>query len=230
MWTRQIKLLKLTETTAKKSNDVIVWDKTKTIILNDKIEKTLDYYPMLEKECVTGWLFHKHHITDIKNNMIKSHEKTIEITVKTPKASPCLIPFQKTIKIKSINIYHLTAYLQEKAYLFKDTAISESAAIATDEKIIYFAEDISRLNAIYKVLGQALLEKTPLNNHILLTSGKIDLTTVMLAHKANVSIVVSRTAPTQSAYNYANTNNITIIGFARRLKCSIYTAEHRLII
>ena len=41
MWTRQIKLLKLTETTAKKSNDVIVWDKTKTIILNDKIAPPL---------------------------------------------------------------------------------------------------------------------------------------------------------------------------------------------
>ena len=229
MWTRQIKVKKYQETNSRKSNEVIVWDKTKELVVNKQSLGDINFYPTQEKELVTGMLFDRYSITDLTSDSIKSFDTNIQVTAHdvTDKET-ILAPFEKTIKITPINVYHLTAYMQEKSFLFKDTSISESAALATDSSINYFAEDITRTTSIYKAMGQSLLEKNSIDDHILLTSGKIDIKMVKIAHKAGLSFIISRTAPTQSAYEYAETNNITLIGFARRLKCSIYTAGHRI--
>jgi FdhD protein len=109
------------------------------------------------------------------------------------------------------------------------TGCIHSAAIASEKHIIVHGEDIGRHNAVDKVVGYCLIENIPMDDKIMLASGRLSSEIAYKCARWKIPIVVSRTAPTLKAVNIAEESGVTLIGFLREKRFNIYTGEERIL-
>lgn len=112
--------------------------------------------------------------------------------------------------------------------LYLETGGVHSAALSDGKEILFFSEDIGRHNAVDKLIGKAFLQSVPVENKILLTSGRVTSEIMTKAGRNRFPILISRAAPSCMAVNYAEDMGITLIGFARGDRMNIYTWPKRI--
>jgi len=133
------------------------------------------------------------------------------------------------IKISAENVSNLMNDFNNRSVIFKTTGGVHSSAIADTGSILVFREDIGRHNAVDKVIGNMYLSNIPLDDKILLTSGRISSEIVMKLANCNIQIIISRSAPTLRAVELAVENGMTLIGFARGGNFNIYCNPQRVV-
>jgi len=90
------------------------------------------------------------------------------------------------------------------------------------------AEDIGRHNSVDKAIGKALLFGANPRECFMVCTGRLPADMVAKAYRAGISIVVSNNAPFSSGIALAERMNITLVGFARPPRMSIYTHPERI--
>jgi FdhD protein len=93
---------------------------------------------------------------------------------------------------------------------------------------LILAEDIGRHNAVDKVLGAALIQGIPLEDKILLGTGRASHDIVSKGLRLRVPLVVSFSAPTSLAVALAEQGGCTLIGRLRQSRFLIYSHPHRI--
>jgi FdhD protein len=113
---------------------------------------------------------------------------------------------------------------------FADTGgIHASALFDFSGKLITIAEDVGRHNAFDKLVGENLLAgRLPLNEHIILLSGRASFELVQKALRTGVSILAAVGAPSSLAVNLAVASGLTLVGFLRDRHCNVYSTPRRL--
>jgi FdhD protein len=94
-------------------------------------------------------------------------------------------------------------------------------------KVIKAAEDIGRWNTVDKIVGYALLHHIPLTETILGCSGRQPEGMVLKVARAHIPIVVSKAAVIDRGIEAAERLGVTLIGFARENRFTIYTHPER---
>jgi len=117
----------------------------------------------------------------------------------------------------------------QRSELFRLTGCFHGAALSDGERILVFAEDIGRHNAVDKVIGYSILENIPLYNKLMLLSCRLSSEIVSKCLRWNIPVVASRAAPTDLAIGIAETSGITVVGFVRDDRMNIYTNSQRII-
>ncbi|HSA33265.1 MAG TPA: formate dehydrogenase accessory sulfurtransferase FdhD [bacterium] len=110
-----------------------------------------------------------------------------------------------------------------RSEIFIETGGVHSCALAEEDGILLFREDIGRHNALDKVAGEALLRGIPLAGKLVLTSGRISSEIVAKVARHRPAAIVSRSAPTATAITRAAERGIGLVGFARGKNMNIYT-------
>ena len=164
------------------------------------------------------------------------HKKTITsgcgrgITFTDTASLKNLPPNKTLITVSPEEIQNLLKEFRSISELFMQTGGVHSAALADRQKIHLFAEDIGRHNAVDKLIGKAFLEGIPVEDKILLSSGRISGEIMTKVIRNRLPIMISRTAPTCMAITYAEDHGITLIGFARGNRMNIYTHPQRVVL
>ena len=137
---------------------------------------------------------------------------------------------QVRIRVTPADLRSLLKEFRSISDLFQKTGGVHSAALADRNKLILFAEDIGRHNAVDKLIGRAFLDEIPVEDKILLSSGRISGEIMTKVIRNRIPILISRTAPTCMSLTYAEDYGITLIGFARGNRMNIYTHPQRIVL
>ena len=137
-------------------------------------------------------------------------------------------PLTQEVPVTAAELTRLVRLLQVRGEAFKETGGVHSAALCSREGILLFSEDIGRHNAVDKIVGQALLEGIPLEDKLLVTSGRISSEILLKAGKLKIALIASRSAPTSLSVELAEKLGITLVGFLRGGRMNLYAHGWRL--
>ena len=130
--------------------------------------------------------------------------------------------------IDAKSLFNIFEEFQSRSELYRLTGCVHSAALSDGKKIIAFAEDIGRHNAVDKVIGYSLLEDIEFAGKIMLTSGRLSSEMVSKCSKWGIPVLASRAAPTNLAVEIAELRGITLAGFVRGNRLNVYTHSQRI--
>ncbi len=125
---------------------------------------------------------------------------------------------------------HLPDKLRNSQRIFSSTGGLHAAALFNLQgELLNVREDVGRHNALDKLIGSVLLSnELPLNNSIVLVSGRASFELLQKSLAAKVPIVCAVSAPSSLAVQLAQEFNITLIGFLRGKRYNIYSGLERI--
>jgi FdhD protein len=141
-----------------------------------------------------------------------------------------VIPPGPEVSVRTI--YTLPDKLRQTQRLFESTGGLHAAALFdTKGDLLALREDVGRHNATDKLVGWALLEgKLPLNEHIVMVSGRSSFEILQKCLTAGVPIVCAISAPSSLAVDIARDFGMTLVGFLRGEKFNAYAGSERIIL
>lgn len=238
--------------------DVVARETPLTVILNGEELVTLLCTPSYQKYLAVGFLLSEgffQKIGDLKSAVFSENRGTVTVQtthdVELPKdffqkrtiTSGCgkgavfynavdrlqCQPVISDVKVKPSTIRNLMRMVNGKSELFKATGGVHTCALCEGDEIVMFREDIGRHNAIDKILGECFLEEIRMDNKIIVTSGRLTSEMLIKVARRAVPLLVSRSAPTDLAIDLAKKLEVTLIGFVRGSRLTVYSRPERVV-
>lgn len=138
------------------------------------------------------------------------------------------VSIRSDIRIAPEELFSLMDELNKRSNLYRATGGCHNAALAVSDRLMIFYEDLGRHNAIDMIQGKTLLEDIHTNDKLIVTTGRITSEILIKTIRIGVPILVSRSAATRLAIDLAHKTNMTLIGYVRGQRMTVYNHAGRI--
>lgn len=227
----------------------VITEQSVKLIVNGDLWISFICSPTDLKAMAVGFLWNEHIIDtleEINEVNINPSNDLIEVMLKKPAQKPFLWHRTSTgltiasedkiqsipddFQIKAENLISIYETFSSKQALYESIGGYHSAAISDGENITICVEDVGRHNCMDKIAGLYLLDEKPCKARIILLTGRISSEMMHKALRLNSSLMVSRTTPTANAVEIAQAHGLTLIGYLRANRFTIYSHAERVVI
>ena len=232
-----VKRVDLGKGTVEQVEDEVVSEKSICLYVDNKSFTTFTCSPTKTKELVIGNLLTQGIISrleEIKHLQIQKGKVNVKLQ-RDIKTLPRILrkPEKKEASQDFIlnpeTILNAAKVLDVKAAIFRRTGGTHAAALLDVKgEVLVFSEDISRHNAVDKVIGEAALKRINLAKTLLASTGRVSSEIVTKAANANIPAIVSLASPTDKGIDAAERTGLTLIGFARDRRFNVYAHPERI--
>jgi FdhD protein len=127
-------------------------------------------------------------------------------------------------------ILALPDMLRAAQAVFATTGGLHAAGLFTPSgELVSIREDVGRHNALDKVIGeQVLAGRGPLNDLVLMVSGRVSFEIAQKAAVAGIPIICAVSAPSDLAIEAADRLGVTLVGFLRGDGFNVYAHDERI--
>lgn len=208
--------------------DEVIVEYPLEIFVNGEKFTRLTLTPVEIENLVIGHLYSENlinSINDIKNLKIK--ENKVYLDLKKEKSQKKI----REIKNKTIDrekLFEFSKKFQNESEIFKRTGGAHSCALVKNYQIIKFEEDVSRSNAVDKLIGYILKNEIDLSDKFIFTSCRISEIIMEKILNIGFNLLISQSCPTSFAVDLAREKNINLIGFARGERFNVYKKNENL--
>lgn len=141
-----------------------------------------------------------------------------------------LLPVHGGLRVDYRVLFGLEKSMRAAQQLHRDVGGVHAAAIYDAAgNLIVLCEDVGRHNAVDKALGYCLLRDIPLRDKLLLCSGRFSYEMVSKAIRMELALIASFSAPTALAVQLAERFNVTVVGYLRGRRMTVYTHPERIV-
>jgi FdhD protein len=137
---------------------------------------------------------------------------------------------ESRLEVPADLVFSLPDRLRESQPAFAATGgLHATGLFSRVGELLCLREDVGRHNALDKVVGRAFLDGLlPLAEHVLCVSGRLSFELVQKASVAGCPILVAVGAPSSLAVELAADRGITLCGFVRDGRATVYTEAWRI--
>lgn len=140
--------------------------------------------------------------------------------VQVPAAGPFVSPE---------SLFSAMEALARASEMYRRSGGIHSAGAWDGERLVLFAEDIGRHNTVDRIAGEALLGGMDLSGMILVTTGRVSSEMAAKAGSLGISVIASRTSPTDLAVRICGELGITLVGYVRGRRFNVYAHPARIV-
>ena len=197
---------------------------------------------------VLGFLYYEgiiSSISDISSMRVCGEEALADVKLKNPDYQ---LPTKRTLtsgcgggatfntdgqKVKSDfvtsaeEVLFLMRILQKRMLLYRLCGGVHTSALSDRKNLLVIAEDIGRHNTLDKIQGECLIRGLSTSDRLLLSTGRVSTEILLKAARMQVPVVVSRHSPTGRAVSLAAELDISLVGYARGSRLSVYSHPER---
>jgi FdhD protein len=137
-------------------------------------------------------------------------------------------PSESSLRITPAQVWERVEELSRLSETYRRTHGVHNTALAAPEEVLVFRDDIGRHNAVDMIVGHAFLNNLSLDDKMLITTGRLTSEILIKAAKVGIPVLASRNTATTLAIELAKSLNITLIGYARAGKFTVYSGEERI--
>ena len=210
--------------------DEVIVEYPLEIYVNGEKFKRLTLTPVEIENLVIGHLYSENlinSINDIKNFKIKENKVYLDLNVEKSQKK---IREIKNQTIDRKKLFDFSKKFQNESEIFKRTGGAHSCALVKNYQIIKFEEDVSRSNAVDKLIGYILKNEIDLSDKFIFTSCRISEVIMEKILNIGFNLLISQSCPTSFAVDLAREKNINLIGFARGERFNLYKKNENLFI
>jgi FdhD protein len=133
---------------------------------------------------------------------------------------------QSSLIIERDRVFRVVGHIESE--LWRMTGGVHSSVLFLDDQLVVRSSDIGRHNTIDKIVGFAILNKIDLSRCIVGCTGRQPAGMIAKVANAGVPIIASKAATTNAGILLADRSNVTLIGFVRDGRFTIYTHPERI--
>jgi FdhD protein len=138
-------------------------------------------------------------------------------------------PVSSPLRVSANQVLDRVEDLNRLSKTYRRTHGVHNSAAAEGDRLVLFRDDIGRHNAVDMIVGHFFLNALSLEDKLLITTGRLTSEILIKAAKMRIPLLVSRNTATNLAVELARSLNITLIGYARAGKFTVYSGEERII-
>lgn len=137
-------------------------------------------------------------------------------------------PIESGLQLTPRQIVDRVEDLNRLSETYRKTHGVHNTILATPDEVLLFRDDIGRHNAVDMVVGHLFMHGIPLEDKMLITTGRLTSEILIKTAKVKIPVLISRNTATSLAIEVARALNITLIGYARAGKFIVYSGAERI--
>jgi len=137
---------------------------------------------------------------------------------------------QNSFALSPQTVSRLLDKLSGAQALYRVSGGVHTSALSDGQNILVVAEDIGRHNTLDKIAGRCLLDGIAPTHKVLLTTGRVSSEMMQKAIRIGAALVITRTSPSSLSIEMAERAGVTLIGYARGERFSVYCHPHRVMV